>query len=99
MTASGMIAGGFGLDTAVTEMLLAFTYIGTAAFFFCSALFIACTAYNALGKPVRLTAIYWFRDRLLTLPAALWLTNFQVAVAVIYAKDLLGILVGLLATY
>ena len=99
MTASEMIAGGFGLDTASTEVPLAFNHIGTAAFFFCSALFVACTAYNALGKPVRSTAINRFRDRLLTLPAALWLTSFHGAVTVINAKALAGILIGLLAAY
>ena len=99
MTASEMIAGGFGLDTASTEVLLAFTHIGTAAFFFCSALFVACTAYKALGKPVRSTAINRFRNGLLTLPAALWLKSFHGALAVIYAKALAGILVGLLAAY
>ena len=97
MAASGMIARGFGLDTAGTEVLFALSQIGAAVFIVSRALFVAGLAFNALGKPLRSTAINWFCDGLLTLTARLWLTGFHGATGVIYTHALVGILVALLS--
>ena len=60
-------------------------------------MFVANAAFNNMGKPVWSTLLNWFRDGLLTLPAALWLSGVFAASGVIYAQGLVAIVTGVLA--
>ena len=59
----------------------------------------ANSAFNALGKPARSTALNWLRDGVLTLPLALWLAGWFGASGVIYAQAGASVLVGTAAAW
>ncbi|GGH31829.1 putative efflux protein, MATE family [Cribrihabitans marinus] len=87
----------FGLTGLAAEVVLSFTRIGAGAFVFASALFVSNAAFNALGRPARSTGLNWFRDGIITLPLALWVSAHFGAVGVIYAQALAGALMGMVA--
>ena len=97
MLATEFIANIFNLDAEGAEILWAFTHIGAATFIFTGVMFVANAAFNNMGKPVWSTLLNWFRDGLLTLPAALWLSGVFAASGVIYAQGLVAIVTGVLA--
>ncbi|MFL2786152.1 MAG: MATE family efflux transporter [Paracoccaceae bacterium] len=99
MLASNFIANVFGLDPEGADILWAFTHIGAAAFVFTAVMFVASAAFNNMGKPIWSTALNWFRDGLLTLPAALWLSGIFAANGVIYAQGMVAFVAGILATF
>jgi putative MATE family efflux protein len=91
------IAGSFELTPEGVRVVLAFTSIGAGGFVLGSALFVANSAFNALGKPTRSTLSNWFRDGILTLPLAILLAGWFGADGVIYAQAVAATLVGLVA--
>lgn len=91
------IAGVFELTPQGIEVVLAFTSIGAGGFVLGSALFVANSAFNALGKPTRSTLTNWLRDGVLTLPLALLFAAWFGANGVIYAQAAAGAVVGLVA--
>jgi Na+-driven multidrug efflux pump len=99
MLATDFISAVFSLDPKGADILWAFTHIGAGTFIFTGMMFVANAAFNNMGKPVWSTALNWFRDGLLTLPAALWLSGIFAASGVIYAQGLVAFLVGILATF
>ena len=98
MLVSDLISDVFGLDPTGASILWTFTHIGAAAFIFTGLMFVASAAFTNMGKPVWSTALNWFRDGLLTLPAALWLSGIFAASGVIYAQGLVALIAGILAT-
>lgn len=99
MLATDFISAVFSLDPKGADILWAFTHIGAGTFIFTGMMFVANAAFNNMGKPVWSTALNWFRDGLLTLPAALWLSGIFAASGVIYAQGLVAFIVGILATF
>ncbi|MBT4567994.1 MAG: multidrug transporter MATE [Marinovum sp.] len=98
MLVSDLISDVFGLDPTGASILWTFTHIGAAAFIFTGLMFVVSAAFTNMGKPVWSTALNWFRDGLLTLPAALWLSGIFAASGVIYAQGLVALIAGILAT-
>ena len=72
-------------------------HFGAGGFLFASALFVANSAFNALGKPGRATLLNWLREGGLSLPLALLLAGWFGAPGVVYAQLATGALVGVLA--
>lgn len=93
------IAEVFELTPQGIDVVLAFTHIGAGGFVLGSALFVANSAFNAMGKPTRSTVINWLRDGILTLPLALLFAGWFGANGVIYAQAVAGGLVGLGAAF
>ncbi|MEP3330639.1 MATE family efflux transporter [Sedimentitalea sp.] len=91
------IAGVFELTPQGIEVVLAFTSIGAGGFVLGSALFVANSAFNALGKPTRSTLTNWVRDGVLTLPLAMLFALWFGANGVIYAQAAAGAVVGSIA--
>ncbi len=91
------IAGLFELTPQGIEVVLAFTSIGAGGYVLGSALFVANSAFNSLGKPTRSTLINWVRDGALTLPLALLFASWFGANGVIYAQAAASTIVGLFA--
>ncbi|MEO9778706.1 MAG: MATE family efflux transporter [Sedimentitalea sp.] len=91
------IAGVFELTPQGIEVVLAFTSIGAGGFVLGSALFVANSAFNALGKSTRSTLTNWVRDGVLTLPLAMLFALWFGANGVIYAQAAAGAVVGLIA--
>lgn len=91
------IAGVFELTQQGIEVVLAFSGIGAGGFVLGSALFVANSAFNSLGKPTRSTLTNWLRDGVLTLPLALLFAASFGANGVIYAQAAAGAVVGLIA--
>ena len=92
--ASGAVIEAFSLTPEGGEVVYAFAFIGAGGFVFAAALFVSNAAFNALGRPMRSTALNWLRDGMLTLPLALMLATPFAAPGVIYAQALANLLVG-----
>lgn len=92
---SDLAAAAFGLSAQGAQVLHAFTHVGAGGFVFASALFVAISAFNALGRPSWSALINWLRDGVLTLPTALWLGGLFGAVGVIYSQAIVSVVVGL----
>ena len=73
--ASNQISAWFSLDSTGSDVLLALTQCGAGGVILTTALFLPNAAFNALGKPLRLSQSNWLRDVLLTLIAEIWLTG------------------------
>lgn len=94
---SDLVIGGFALTPQGAEIVHAFAYYGAGGFIFASALFVAVSAFNALGRPAWSTLLNWVRDGVLTLPLALVMSGWFGATGVIIAQAVASILVGILA--
>lgn len=95
--AGRFVVDAFNLTPQGAEVALAFTRVGAGGFLFASALFVANSAFNALGKPGRSTFLNWLREAVLSLPLALLLASWFGAPGVIYTQLVTGAVVGLLA--
>ncbi len=93
------VAGYFSLTPQGVNVVLAFTGVGAGGYVIGSALFVANSAFNALGRPVWATGLNWLREGALTLPLALWLAGVFGAGGVVYAQAAAGVLVGLGAVF
>lgn len=91
------VARAFGLTPQGAEVVHAFTHLGAGGFLFASGLYVSNAAFNALGRPLRSTALNWLRDGVLTLPAGLLLAGWFGAAGVVYAQAAVGVMVGTLA--
>lgn len=91
------VVDAFALSPEGAGVVLAFTHIAAGGFLFTAGLYVANSAFNAMGKPVRATVMNWLREGALTLPFALLLSGWFGATGVVYAQAATGIAVGLLA--
>lgn len=97
--ATGVIIDAFGLVGEGADVLRAFTTVGVGGFVFVGGLFVASSAFNALGRPSYATLVGWFKDGVLSLPLALWLAAGFGASGVIYGQALAGVVAGGVAAY
>ena len=95
--ATPLVIAGFGLRGQGADVIEAFTLFGVGAFVFLGALFVSNAAFNNLGRPGRATLLNWFKDAVLSYPAAVWLAGSFGAVGVIYGQALAGAIMGGLA--
>ncbi|MEY8841764.1 MATE family efflux transporter, partial [Cribrihabitans sp. XS_ASV171] len=93
------VVRGFGLEGEGAQVVTTFVTIGAGAFVFAAALFVANSAFNALGRPTWATLASWTRDGILTWPAAIWLGSLFGAAGVIYAQALVAIVSGVLVCW
>lgn len=94
---AGFVVSGFELQGDGIVVYRAFAQVGAGAFLLIGAMFVANAAFNNLGKPTRSTIMNWFRDGVLTLPAAILGAAWFGAVGVVYAQYLVGAIAGVLA--
>ncbi|WP_298843175.1 MATE family efflux transporter [uncultured Roseobacter sp.] len=95
--ATPLVIDWFDLAGQGAVVLRAFTHAGVGAFLFLGALFVSNAAFNALGRPLRSTALNWIKEGVVTLPVALLLAGLVGAPGVIYGQALAGVLVGTFA--
>ncbi|MFC3614274.1 MATE family efflux transporter [Lutimaribacter marinistellae] len=88
------VISGFGLEGEGAQVVRSFVMIGAGSFVFAAALFVANSAFNALGRPAWSTLASWTRDGVLTWPAAIWLAAVFGSSGVIYAQALVAIVAG-----
>lgn len=96
-TTAGLVIDGFGLRGEGVAVYLAFARVGSGAFVLVGAMFVSNAAFNNIGRPTRSTLLNWFRDGVLTLPAALFGAAWFGATGVIYAQYSVGAVAGVLA--
>ncbi|PSL19984.1 MATE family efflux transporter [Shimia abyssi] len=96
LATAGLVIDGFGLQGSGAVVYQTFVTVGAGAFFFVGALFVSNAAFNNVDKPARSTMLNWFRDGVLTLPAAMWLAGVFAAPGVIYAQAVVGVVTGIL---
>ncbi|MCC6008486.1 MAG: hypothetical protein JJU40_12505, partial [Rhodobacteraceae bacterium] len=95
--ASPVILSLFGLTGTAADVVLAFTRLAAAGFFFNGALFVANATFNNLGRPLWSTALNWLRDAVMILPFAWLLGQMLGAPGVVYGQALAGVVVGSIA--
>lgn len=94
---AGFVTNAFGLGGDGGAVYQAFAYVGSAGFILLGALFVAVSAFNNLGKPMRATFLTWLRDGIFSLPVAIWFAGITGATGVIYAQTAVGAFIGLLS--
>lgn len=94
-----LVVEGFGLRGVGVEVYRSFAIVGSGAFLLVGAMFVSNAAFNNLGKPTRSTVMNWFRDGVLTLPAAMLGALWFGATGVIYAQYAVGAIAGVLAAF
>ena len=97
--ADALVLWAFDLSGQGAEVLRAFTFVGVGSFIFLGALFVSNAAFNSLGKATRATLLNWFKDAVLSWPAAVWLAGLTGAVGVIYGQALAGLVMGGIAGF
>ncbi len=97
--ATPLVLWAFDLSGQGAEVLQAFTFVGVGSFLFLGALFVSNAAFNSLGKATRATLLNWFKDAVLSWPAAVWLAGLTGAVGVIYGQALAGLVMGAIAGF
>ncbi|SFT97588.1 MATE family efflux transporter [Sedimentitalea nanhaiensis] len=91
----GTVARAFGLTAQGVDVVLSFTNLAAGGFLFTVGLYVANSAFNALGRPIRATLLNWLREAGLTLPFGMVFAGWFGAQGVVYAQAATGVVIGL----
>ncbi len=95
--AGGPVVRAFGLTPQGAAVVMAFTHLAAGGFLFTAGLYVANSAFNALGRPIRATLLNWLREAGLTLPFGLVFAGWFGAPGVVYAQAATGVVIGVAA--